>query len=110
VRSQQCFLLRQAFNLSLLAFTSGSHLLLAFTFWLSLLAFTSDFSFLPNCFTLCLERTRFFSHRFQVESAPLAKLLTNSKMTLSMTESVQVEDCQEEPGISTQDNDDQCAQ
>jgi len=39
------------------------------------------------------------------ESAPVAKLLTNSKMTLWMTESAKVERLPREPGISTQDND-----
>lgn len=41
-------------------------------------------------FALCLERTSsIFSQSLRGESAPLAKLLTNSKMTLRMTESVE---------------------
>jgi hypothetical protein len=39
------------------------------------------------------------------KSAPVAKLQTNSKMTLWMTESAKVERLLKEPGISTQDND-----
>jgi hypothetical protein len=39
------------------------------------------------------------------ESAPVAKLLTNLKMTLWMTGSAKVERLQREPDISTQDND-----
>ena len=39
------------------------------------------------------------------ESALVAKLLTNLKMTLWMTRSAKVERLQREPDISTQDND-----
>ena len=47
-----------------------------------------------------------FSQSLQGEPAPVAQLLTNSKMTLWMTVRKGSKDCGEKPDISTQENDD----
>jgi hypothetical protein len=64
-------------------------------------ASSSDVSFLPNCFTLCLERTRFSA----IASRSSCQIAYEFEDDLIQSPQGS-KDCREEPGISTQGGDD----